>query len=246
MGMVRWKGDAVSTRDAIALTNPPSGAAMRSAFIETLPVVTLGLVNLRGSALMIGPIDLLRFGRATVTQRSVEWPIRGGLLAATAGGKWRIESTEDSVVATVTGYRPSLPRPIYRLTQLQVHMLFTRLLLLRMRGRDPAPGTIAAPHDRVRAASVDVAFCMTLARLTGRRSLRRTLLIAAAYHVACWSTTGRTLGGEVMRQRVVAVDGSRLTPAQSLLRLVMLPASWITWRPLHDEVAGSMVMTDEK
>jgi uncharacterized RDD family membrane protein YckC len=94
----------------------------------------------------------------------------------------------------------------------------------------------------LRAASVDVAFCLTLAGLTGRRRLRRTLAITAAYHVACWSISGRTLGGMVMRQRVVAVDGSRLTPTQSLLRLVLLPVSWIVRRPVHDEVACSEVI----
>lgn len=246
MEMVSWKGNAVSTRDSVAVPNPPSGAQMRDAYIKALRVLTLGLVNLRGNSMMVGPIELLRFGRATVTSDSFTWPIRGGLLTARSGGTLTIRSTGDSVEATVTNYRPSLPGAIYRVTQLQVHLLITRLYLLRLRGRESAPGIVAASPDRVQAASVDVAFCMMLARLSGRRGWRRALLIAAAYHVACWSTTGRTLGGEVMRQTVVSVDGSRLTPTQSLLRLALLPASWITWRPLHDEISGSTVIVDQK
>ena len=93
---------------------------------------------------------------------------------------------------------------------------------------------------------IDVAFCFMLAGFIGRRRrrLRRTLVIAAAYHVACWSISGRTLGGLVMRQRVVAVDGSRLTPAQAIFRLALLPASWITRRPMQDELASTEVITD--
>jgi hypothetical protein len=46
-----------------------------------------------------------------------------------------------------------------------------------------------------------------------------------------------------MRQRVVAVDGSALTPTQSLLRFALLPMSWITRRPLHDEISQSTVIS---
>jgi len=155
-----------------------------------------------------------------------------------------VQASGGQVEATVAGYTPSLPRPIYDFTHLQVHQLFTRLYLLRLRGRQPAPGPRASSEDRFRAASVDVAFCLTLARVTGRPRWGRTLAIAIAYHVACWSTSGRTLGGVVMRQRVVSVDGSRLTPAQSLLRLALLPASWLMHRPLHDDLAATDVIID--
>jgi uncharacterized RDD family membrane protein YckC len=66
--------------------------------------------------------------------------------------------------------------------------------------------------------------------------------VAIGYHVACWSISGRTLGGLVMRQQVVSVDGSRLTPTQSLARLVALPFSWVLQRPVHDEFAGTDVV----
>ena len=85
---------------------------------------------------------------------------------------------------------------------------------------------------------------MTLASITGRRRAGRTLAVAVGYHLVCWSVWGRTLGGLVTGQRVVAVDGSRLTPAQSMLRLALLPASWLTGRAVHDEVAGTAVVAD--
>jgi uncharacterized RDD family membrane protein YckC len=103
----------------------------------------------------------------------------------------------------------------------------------------------AAPRDRLRAAGVDIAFCLTLAGLAGRRRRLPTLLgIAAAYHIVCWSTSGRTLGGLVMRQHVVAVDGSRPTVMQSAWRLLTLPIAWVARRPVHDELASTDVITD--
>jgi len=43
---------------------------------------------------------------------------------------------------------------------------------------------------------------------------------------------------------VVSVDGSRLTPTQSLLRLALLPASWLMHKPLDDELASTEVIRD--
>jgi uncharacterized RDD family membrane protein YckC len=103
----------------------------------------------------------------------------------------------------------------------------------------------ASQQDRIRAAAVDVAFCLTLAGLAGRRRRLPVLLgIAAAYHIACWSISGRTLGGLVTRQRVVAVDGSRPTVMQSAFRFLALPLAWFARRPVHDELAGTAVITD--
>jgi hypothetical protein len=149
------------------------------------------------------------------------------------------------VIASVDGYRPLLPLPVYVLTQLPVHRLLTRLHLLRVRGREPAAGTPATRDNRMRAAAVDAAFCLTLSRVAGRRMRVGTFLgVAAVYHVACWSLSGRTLGGLVQGQRVVAVDGSRATVTQSLLRLVVLPLAWVTRRTIHDELAGTEVIVD--
>lgn len=243
MCVVTWDDGRVSTRASVAVPGPLTGAALRDAYVDAVGVLTFGLVRMRNNSQVAGPIELLRFGAPRVTRNAVEWPIEGGLLARRPGGKLRVQSSRGQVEATVSGYAPSVPRPIYDLTHLQVHQLFIRLYLLRLRGRDGAPGLRASPQDRFRAASVDVAFCLTLARVTGRPRFGRTLAIAIAYHVACWSTSGRTLGGFVLRQRVVSVDGSRLTPTQSLLRLALLPASWLMRRPLHDEVAATDVIT---
>jgi hypothetical protein len=245
MRMVRWRDGRVDTTDSVAVERPPDGDGLRVAFAETVPALTLRLVTLRGSSLVAGRVKLLTFGRPKVTPRAVEWPIEGGLLAGAAGGSWRLTSAVGRVTASVDGYMPSLPRLVYTLSQLQVHLLFTRLFLLRVRGREPSPGRLAPNADRMRAAAVDVAFCLTLAGVFGRRRRPAALLaLTAGYHVACWSISGRTLGGLVMRQRVVAVDGTRLTSAQSLLRFALLPMSWITRRPVHDEIVGSEVVSD--
>ncbi len=244
MEVVTWDGGRISARASVVVAKPPTGAGLRDSYTESIGALTFGLIRFRGNSLVVGPITLLRFGRPAVTRTAVDWPIEGGLLARAPGGHWRIQSSSGRVEASVTGYIPRLPKPLYLVSHLQVHLLFTRLYLLRLRGREPLPGTVAASGDRVRAASVDAAFCLTLTRLTGRRSWRRLLAIAAVYHVACWSTSGQTLGGMVLRQRVVSVDGSRLIPAQSLLRFVLLPISWIAWRPIHDEFAGTVVVAE--
>lgn len=242
MRVVTWDGGRVSTQASVEVAQPIAGATLRDSYLDAVRTLTLGLVTVRGNSLVAGPIELLRFGAPKVTRSAVDWPIQGGLLAGRPGGHWRVESSGGRVEASVTGYLPRLPRPVYSLTHLQVHLLFTRLYLLRLHGRTPPPGVTPSSCDRMRAASVDVAFCLTLAGLFGRRRLRRTLAIAAVYHVACWSLAGRTLGGMVTRQRVVAVDGTRLTPTQSLLRLMLLPVSWVARRPDHDEVACSEVI----
>ena len=245
MGVVTWTDGRVSTRAAITVGRALTGARLRDTYYDAVRSLTFGLATVRNDAVVVGPVTLLRFGPPKVTRNAVDWPIEGGLLARAAGGHWRIQAAAGRVEATVSDYQPALPRPIYDLTHLQVHQLFTRLYLLRLRGSEPAVGVPAAPEDRFRAAIVDVALCMTLAGITGRRRPGRTLAVAVAYHVACWSVWGRTLGGLVAGQRVVAVDGSRLTPAQSLLRFVLLPASWISGRAIHDQIAGSTVVADE-
>lgn len=242
MRVVTWDDGRLSTQASVAVAGPLSGAALRDSYLDAVRRLTLGLVRLENNSLHMGPLEFLRFGSPAVSRNAVDWPIEGGLLAGGPGGRWRLQSSAGRVEASLSGYRPSLPRPVYAVTQLQVHQLFTRLYLLRVRGRDSQPGV--ASRDRMRAAAVDAAICLTLARLTGRRSLRRTLAIAIAYHVVCWSTTGRTLGALVTRQRVVAVDGSRLTAAQSLLRLMLVPVSWVLRRPVHDEIAGTAVIVD--
>ena len=241
--MVTWSGDAITTSDSIEVMRPFSGAQLRDAYIESVQDLTLGLVRFRDNAWRLGPFELLRYGGERVGRDFVEWPIEGGLLAR-SGGVWRIQSKDGAVSASATGHRPAIPRPLYDVSHFQVHQLATRLYLLGLRENDPPPGVAAPRQDRLRAAAVDVAFCLTLARLAGRRRLRRTLVITAAYHIACWSLLGRTLGGVVLRERVVSLDGSRPTAAQSLLRFALMPLSWISRRPVHDQVARTTVILD--
>ena len=244
MRVVRWDDDRVATEDSVAVGAKPTGAELRDRYAETVRTLTFGLVAVRDNSLVLGRFDLVHFGTPKVTRSAVEWPIEGGVLSGRPGGRWRLEAKGGRVEASLDGWVPRLPRLFYVPTHLQVHLLFTRLYLLRLRGREPAAGVRATPNDRLNAAAVDAAFCLTLAGLTGTRRLGRTLTIAAIYHVACWSITGRTLGGLVMRQRVVAVDGSPLTPTQALLRFALLPASWLLRRPIHDELAASDVVSD--
>jgi len=157
----------------------------------------------------------------------------------------RFELLYGRLVASVDGYRPALPRFLYVLTQLPIHHLWTRLHLLRVRGREPEPGRPADPSRRAAAAAIDAAVCIALTMALGRRQRIPLLLgITAGYHVACWKLSGRTLGGKVMGQRVVAVDGSELTLGQAMVRLAAIPISAVRMRNTHDEIAGTAVITD--
>ncbi|HEY1419296.1 MAG TPA: RDD family protein [Candidatus Dormibacteraeota bacterium] len=241
---MRWLDGTVWVQDTVEMPRPTTGANLRDSFLPGIAAVMLGLVRAGDASLRLGPIDLLRFGTPIVSAAAAEWPIEGGWLAGTPGGSWRLEYSNGKLIGSVKGYRPRLPAPVYALTQLPAHHLLTRLYLLRLRGRDPAPGPVATSAGRMRAAAIDIAFCATLAGLAGRRRRIRTVLgIALAYHVTCWSVSGRTLGAMVMNQRVVAIDGSRLTPAQALLRFLALPVGWIRGRPDHDEIACTDVIS---
>jgi hypothetical protein len=253
MTVLRVTDGQVSMEDSVVSPRAPTGRRLRESFLEDIQQLTLGLVQVRGSSLYFGPLELLRFGPARVTRFAVEWPIEGGITARAPGGRLRIETAHGRLVASVDGYRPRLPLPLYALTQLPVHHVLTRLHLLRVRGREPAPGVAATSQDRLKAAAVDIAFCVTIAGLIGagraqgahstrRRRVRVLLGVAAAYHVACWSVSGRTLGGLVVGQRVVSVDGSRPSVGQSLVRLLALPISWVRGRPHLDELAGTEVV----
>jgi hypothetical protein len=245
MTVLRVTGGRVSVEDSVAVPRAVTGEQLRDGYLHDVSKLTLGLVQIRGTSVYVGPIEVLRFGPPRVTRNAVEWPIEGGIAARSPGGRWRIEAAGGRVVASVDDYRPRLPLPLYAVTQLPLHHLVIRVHLLRVHGREPAPGVPASQTDRMRAAAVDLAFCATLAGLTGRRRKLHVLLgIAAAYHVACWSISGRTLGDLVARQRVVSVDGSKPSIGQSVVRLLALPLAWALRRPVHDEAAATEVITD--
>src|SRR5438876_10246469 len=168
MRVVTWDAGRVSTRASVAVAAPLTGAALRDAYVDAVRVFSFGLVRVRHDSLVAGPVELLRFGAPRVTRNAVEWPIEGGLLAGRPGGRLRVQASGGQVEATVAGYTPSLPRPIYDFTHLQVHQLFTRLYLLRLRGREPAPGPPVSWADGFRAAPGASASCLPLPRLPGR------------------------------------------------------------------------------
>jgi hypothetical protein len=235
----------VTIEDSVASSRPVTGAELRDGFFSDMATLMLGLVRQRGSAMVLGPLEIIRFGPAETTRATVDFPIEGGLLVGERGGRLRIEAVKGRLTASVQGYRPRLPRPLYVVTQLPFHHLVLRLHLLRVRGRLPAPGVPVPPTRRVTAAAIDIGLFALAALVFGRR--RRTVAlaaIAAGYHVACWSIWGRTLGGIVTGQRVVSVDGSRVTAGQALVRLLALPLAAFRMRALHDEIAGTEVIAD--
>jgi hypothetical protein len=237
----------VAIEDSVGMPHAVTGKALRDSYWADVKTLTFGLVRRRDNSVFLGPLELIRFGPPRVTRTSVQWPIEGGLLARGRGGRLRIETLYGRLRASVEGYRPMLPRPIYVLTQLPVHHLWTRLHLLRVRGRQPAPGLSVDPARRVAAAAIDVGICVALAAVVVRRRRIPVLLgLVAGYHVAGWCLAGRTIGGAVMKQRVVSVDGSDVSAGQALARLGSLPLAAVWRRPVHDEAAGTVVVADDR
>jgi hypothetical protein len=238
-----WTSDGVAVEDSVAMPNAVAGKTLRDSFWADIPALTFGLVHARDSSLRLGPLELIRFGRATITRSAVQWPIEGGLLARAPGGRLRFEALYGRLVGSVEGYQPMLPRTLYTLIQLPIHHLWTRLHLLRVRGKQPAPGMPVDPARRLAAAAIDVGLCVAVAAVIGRRRRIPVLLgIVAGYHVGCWSLSGRTLGGALMKQRVVAVDGSRVSAGQAIVRLASLPLAAVWRHDVQDEIAGTDVV----
>jgi RDD family len=230
--------EQVEVVDSVEAPRKPPAAQLRDFYFAATERLTLGLVRYRDHSFAIGPVTLIRFGDAEETETGWRFPIGPGALVAEPGGELAIGWRGGRLEAVVSGYRPSLPMPVYRWTQLLFHHFQTRLVLLSLRGRVPVEAVPAAPAARLAAGAVDAALCFGLARFRPRRAL----LIAAVYHVACWRLTGVTLGGLLLGQRVVAVDGTRPTLGQALLRLAAVPAAAVRLRALHDEVAGTEVV----
>src|SRR5260370_4275153 len=181
MTVVHLEEGQVSAQVSVAISRAPTGRELRDGYLNEIQELTFGLVRARGSTFYFGPLELMRFGTPAVNGSSVEWPIVGGVTTRKPGGSFRLEATGGRLFASVDGYLPRLPLPLYALTQLPVHQLLTRLYLLRFLGREPAPGIRAASHDRMRAAAVDIAFGLTHAGLAVRR---RWLLAVLAYATA--------------------------------------------------------------
>jgi hypothetical protein len=230
--------NAVDVEDSVRTPVAPSPERLRDFYFAATERLTLGLVRYRDRSLRLGPLTLVSFGEASRTAHGWSFPISGGVLAASPGGELWIANADGLTSVAVVGYRPSLPLPVYRATQYLFHRFITRLALLQLRGRVPAEAPPATPAARFAAGAIDAVVCLALSR--GR--WRRALPFAVAYHVSCWSFAGLTVGGLLLRQRVVALDGRRVTPGQALLRLATLPLALLRLRTIHDELAGTDVV----
>jgi hypothetical protein len=240
---VRWVDGRVWVEDSVSITRAVSGRELQDLYDREVAMLTAGLVSMEGASMRLGRFELVRFARPRIFKSRVDWRIEGGLLVGSSGGRFSVHSTGSRLFASLEGYHPRLPLALYWLTQLPAHHLLLRLFLLRVRGRTPSVGVPAEPSMRLVSAAIDGAVCTLLAMtLARRRRLRAWIGITAGYHVASWAIAGRTLGGAVTRQRVVAVDGSRPSVGQAVLRLLALPLALARMRAVHDEIAGTDVV----
>jgi hypothetical protein len=245
-----------SVQDSVRAGGDPGPKRIASGLLALIPELTLGLVRARRRSFWFGPLQLIEFGTPESVPGGWRWPVTGGLLARKPGGwielvwddgssprRLRGEVGGGSLVSRVEGYAPSLPWPLYAGLQVPLHHFLMRSLLLRIRGRTPVPGVPAEPARRLFAAAVDVVVCGALARAFARRHRVVAFAgIAAGYHPGCWVLGGRTIGGLLTGERVVAVDSAPLTLGQALLRLAHLPRALLHLRALHDEAAGTEVV----
>lgn len=205
--------------------------------------LTLGLVRWRRGRLTVGPVTLVRLGDPTPRRHGWAWPIEGGALVAEPGGFIGVGSEPGRTFGWLEGYRPRLPWPVYRFTQLPLHRLLTRVYLLRQRGRTPPPGVPAAPSARLAAAALDLGVCAALTTVVVRRRRLATFLpLTLAYHLAFWSLGGQTPGARMLGLRLASVDGSPVSPGQGVLRLLGLARAARELRAAHDDFAATDVV----
>ena len=232
----------IHLQDRILAPREPDPGRMRDSFFVALRHLTLGLIHGDHWRVRLGPLTLHEFGEPVPGPSSWRWPIRGGLLTGRPGGSLSFEWRGGQLLSTVDGYWPSLPRPLYRATQLQLHHTLTRLFLLQLRGRVPPPGVPAGAAQRLAAASLDLALCTAATLVLRRRRIAAWPALIAGYHLAAWTLAGQTLGGKVLGLRLVSIDGSRLAPVQAVVRLAALPLALFQLRARHDEVALTEVV----
>lgn len=203
--------------DEVGCPAPIPTARIEQGFTRAVAGLTLGLFTGRPDGFYLGPLPLVRLGPPEPDgPDGVRWPVTGGLLSARPGGWVGVGWSDGRLRGYVTGWTPALPRPLYRALQRPVHHELTRLYLLGLRGRDPLPGPSAPRGRRRLATAVDLGLCLLVSRARPVRFAGAAL----AYHAVAWGLWGQTLGGALVGQRLVAVDGSPVSPGQALVRVL--------------------------
>jgi len=107
--------------------------------------------------------------------------------------------------------------------------------------------------ERMAAAFLDVVLVSILGALVGGPPLG--LLVALAYFTGMWAWKGTTIGGIVLKLKVVRLDGRPVTFSVALVRglsaafsvvVLFLGFLWIAWdrdkQGWHDKIAGTTVV----
>ena len=122
----------VGTEDSIPALSEPPPELVRDGYLREISRACLGLVGLRGGALVFGPLVLLQFGEPRWIGECWSWSIEGGLLARRGTGRLLAGWRDGRLLSAVVGYSPRLPLWLYRLTQLPFHRWVTRRALKRL------------------------------------------------------------------------------------------------------------------
>jgi hypothetical protein len=136
MGRMRER-PPVHQEDRVPAPGPVPAPLLRDAYFAWLRWLTFGLIHGRHWAVCLGPLTLLSFAPPVATADGWAWPITGGLLARAPGGCLTIAWREGALIATVDGYHPRLPRPLYEAFQERVHHAVMSRFLRRLRDTPP-------------------------------------------------------------------------------------------------------------
>lgn len=124
----------VGAEESVPAPAEPPRERLRDGFLPAISRACAGLVRARGSALVIGPLVVLRFGEPRWIGDCWSWSIEGGLLARRPTGRLLLGWRSGRLVSAVVGYAPRLPVWLYRLTQLPFHHWVTRRALRLLAG----------------------------------------------------------------------------------------------------------------
>src|SRR5258706_15135160 len=152
MRVVAWDDGRVSTSASVAVPTAPTGAELRDRYLEAVRDLTHGIVGVNGNSVVLGPIDLLRFGKPRVSRNVVDWPIEGGLLVRRPGGHWRVQGGGGGGGGAPGGDEPRPPRPLSTLSHLPGHPPFSPLFLFRPRGGAALPRVASKTREQPLAA----------------------------------------------------------------------------------------------